>query len=230
MLSGAPPIREFLSGGIGVELIYSFIIIVCSLMIYFATKEMEKLTSHKGIRYFRLSFLFFAIAYFLRYFIRFFLFLFRLNEIQEFSPMLMGALTLFAFLYFSSMAILFLLYSVMWKRWKHSRLTLALLNLFALAIALVSILIRQIWVYLAINLALLLIITVIIIEAYKDSRSRPKSKSLFLFYLMLSVFCILNIADVLTPRFLSMFHLLVYLASILLFMLMLYKVLKTTGG
>ena len=47
---------------IGTEIVYSFVIIVCSLMIYFGTKELYKLTSHKGIKYFRQSFLFFAFA------------------------------------------------------------------------------------------------------------------------------------------------------------------------
>jgi hypothetical protein len=230
MMPGAPPIREFLSGGIGVELIYSFIIIVCSLMIYFATKEMDKLTSYKGIKYFRLSFLFFAFAYFFRYFIRFFLFSFHLNEILEFSPMFAGAVPLFVFLYFSSMAIFFLLYSVMWKKWDHSRLTLILFNLCALAIALVSILIRWAFVYFIINLGLLSIILFVIFVAYKDSKSKPKAKNLFILYLLLSVFWILNVTDILTPKFLSIYQLLVYLASTLLFMLMLYKVLKTTGG
>jgi len=47
---------KLMNAGISGEIIYSFVIIVCSLMIYFGTKELYKLTSHKGIKYFRLSF------------------------------------------------------------------------------------------------------------------------------------------------------------------------------
>ena len=63
-------IGEFISLGMGAELIYSFVIILCSLLIYFETKELYELSSHKGIKYFRRSFLFFGIAYFVRYFIK----------------------------------------------------------------------------------------------------------------------------------------------------------------
>jgi hypothetical protein len=226
----SPQIGNFLVGGIGVELVYSFIIILCSLMIYFATKEMDKLTSYKGIKYFRLSFLFFAFAYFFRYFIQFFLFSFNLHEILEFSPMFFGAISLFVFLYFSLMAIFFLLYSVMWKKWNHSKLTILLFNLFALIIAFASIFFRGIFVYFLINLILLLIVLFVLIVAYKDSKKKLKSGSPFIFYLLLSLFWILNITDIMVPRFLSVYQLLVYLVSILLFMIILYKVLKKTGS
>lgn len=224
------PIGSFLVGGIGVELVYSFIIIICSLMIYFATKEMDKLASYKGIKYFRLSFLFFALAYFFRYFIQFFLFSFNLHEILEFSPMFIGAISLFIFLYFSTMAIFFLLYSVMWKKWNHSRLTITLLNAFALIIAFVSIFSRGIFVYSIMNLILLLVVLFILIVAYKDSKKKSKAGGQFIIYLLLSIFWILNITDILIPRFLSIYQLLVYLVSILLFMIILYKVLKKTGS
>jgi len=224
-----PPLELLMAGGIGVELIYSFIIIVCSLMIYFATKEMDKLTSYKGIKYFRLSFLFFAFAYFFRYFIQFFLFSFDLHEILEFSPMFIGAISLFVFLYFSSMAVFFLLYSVMWKKWNHSKLTMFLFNIFSLAIALVSIFTGSVMVYLIINLILLLIVVFVLIIAYKDSKKKPNAKNLFILYLLLSIFWILNITDILIPKFLNVYQLLVYLVSILLFMIILYKVLKKTG-
>jgi hypothetical protein len=223
-----PPIGKFLVGGIGIELVYSFIIIICSLMIYFATKEMDKLTSYKGIKYFRLAFLFFALAYFFRYFIQFFLFSFNLNGILEFSPMFFGAIQLLIFLYFSSMAIFFLLYSVMWKKWNHSKLTIVLFNIFALIIAFASIFFRGIFVYLTINIILLLVVLFILFIAHKNSKKKSKSGSPFIIYLLLSIFWILNITNILIPRFLSIYQLLVYLVSVLLFMLILYKVLRKT--
>ena len=229
MRPGPASVGEFLAGGIGVELIYSAIIIICSLMIYFATKEMDKLTSYKGIKYFRLSFLFFAFAYFFRYFIQFFLFSFGLHEILEFSPMFLGAISLIVFLYFSTMAVFFLLYSVMWKKWNHSKLTITLLNIFALIISFISIFSRGIIAYLIINFVLLLVVLFILLVAYKDSKKKSKTGSRFIIYLLLSIFWILNVVDILIPKFLSIYQLLVYLISILLFMIILYKVLKKTG-
>ena len=45
-----------LSPGMTTEILYSFVIIFCSLMIYFGTKELYELSGHKGIKYFRYSF------------------------------------------------------------------------------------------------------------------------------------------------------------------------------
>ena len=56
-----PPLPQ-ITLGIGAEIIYSFVIIVCSLMIYFGTREIYNLSSYKGIKYFRQAFLLFAIT------------------------------------------------------------------------------------------------------------------------------------------------------------------------
>ena len=90
---------KFTSIGFGTEIIYSFIIISCSLMIYFGTKELYKLSSHEGIKYFRQSFLFFALAYFFRSFIKIILFYFDAGEIRALLP-IFGNITLFIFMYF----------------------------------------------------------------------------------------------------------------------------------
>ncbi|MEM0230620.1 MAG: hypothetical protein QXW00_02135 [Candidatus Woesearchaeota archaeon] len=225
-----PFLQDFLSGWIGVELIYSFILILSSLMIYTATNDLERLTSYKGIRYFRLSFLFFAIAYFFRYSIRLVLFLFNVKEVWEFSPVTMRIILLSIFLYFSSMAIFFLLYSVMWKKLNSNRLALAILNILAIGIALTPLLGRSILLPFIINLTLLAVILYALFLAYRSSTGGKKSRNLFLLYLLLSIFWILNITDILIPRLLNIYKLLIYLISILLFMLILYRVLKKIGG
>ena len=74
-----PPLEFLMPPQIGAELIYSFVIIACSLMVYYGTKELYELSSYKGIKYFRQAFLFFAIAYFFRYSIRFILSFFNTN-------------------------------------------------------------------------------------------------------------------------------------------------------
>ena len=99
------------------EILYSFVIIICSLMIYFTTKELYELTSHKGIKYFRLSFLFFALAYFFRSFIKITLLSLETRDLISVMPTF-ASITFFAFMYFSSMAIFYLLYSVICKKWE----------------------------------------------------------------------------------------------------------------
>jgi hypothetical protein len=222
----APP----LSPQLGFELIYSFVIIICSLMVYHSTKEMYELSSYKGIKLFRRAFLFFAIAYFSRYFIQFFLLSLSLNSILEFSPFFVGVTSLFIFLYSSSMAIFSLLHSIMWKKWGDSKSKAVIFNLLAGIIALIGISIRGMGMYLLLNIIILIFVSFVLSVAYKDSKRKNKEKSLFIIYILLSVFWILNVIDVLVPNFLQLFQLVIYLISIALFMAILYKVLKKSGN
>ena len=215
---------------IGAELIYSFVIVVCSLMVYYATKEMYELSSYKGIKYFRNSFLFFAVAYFFRYSIQFFLVLFNMKDVFEFPPLYIGWISFFIFLYASSMAIFYLLYSVMWKKWNHSTSKLILFNVLALLIALTGSIIRNPLIPIIINIILLVFISLVLIIAYNDSKDKKKNNGLLIIYLLLFVFWILNVVDILIPRFLQIYQLAIYLISILLFMIILYKVLKKAGN
>jgi len=220
------PLEFLFPPEIGVELIYSFVIIACSFMIYYATKEVYELSSYKGIKYFRQSFLFFAIAYFFRYFIIFFLAFFNI----EVSSRLIFDGTLFIFLYFSSMAVFYLLYSVMWKKWNHSMQRIYMLNILALIIALIGTLFRGVGVSLILNIILLLFVSFILFKAYKDSKDRQRRKSLFIIYPLLFIFWILNVVNIMIPKFLELYQLVIYLISILLFMIILYKVLKKIGA
>ena len=212
--------------GIGAEIVYSFVIILCSLMIYFGTKELYKLTSHKGIKYFRKSFLFFALAYFFRSFIKLTLFYFDVGEIRALLPTF-GNITLFIFMYFSSMAIFYLLYSVMWKKWQSAS-TIPVFHLLAFIIAMTTLLSRDPTIYFLINILLFAFISLTVYMSYKQSK-KNKSHSLYLIYLMLFIFWIFNIIDILVPNFLQLFQLLIYLASIGIFLTIFYKVIKKTG-
>ena len=212
--------------GIGTEIIYSFVIIVCSLMIYFGTKELYKLSSHKGIKYFRQSFLFFTIAYFFRSFIKLILFYFDAGEIRTLLPVF-GNITLFVFMYFSSMAIFYLIYSVMWKKWK-SKSIVYLFHLAAFAIAMTVILFRNPFIYFLINLLLFIFIVFVFYKSPKQSKKK-KSHNLYFIYLLLFIFWIFNIIDILIPNYLHTFQLFIYLISLGIFLSILYKVIGKTG-
>jgi hypothetical protein len=215
-----------LGAGIGGEIIYSFVIIACSLMIYFGTKELYKLTSHKGIKYFRLSFLFFALAYFFRSFIKIILLYFEKSELITFLP-IFGSITIFIFLYFSSMAIFYLLYSVLWKKWK-SELTIYLFHLLALIIATTTLLSRNTSTYFLINILLFVFISLTVYISYKQSKKKKKH-NLYIIYLLLFVFWIFNVIDILVPNFLQIFQLFIYLVSIGIFLTIFYKVIRKTN-
>jgi len=212
--------------GIGGEIIYSFVIIICSLMIYSGTKELHRLSSHKGIKYFRQSFLFFALAYFFRSFIKIILLYFERNELRAFLP-IFGSITLLIFMYFSSMAIFYLLYSVMWKKWKFKS-TIYSFHIVAFIIAIAILLFKNPIIYFLINILLFIFILFTVYISYKQSKKK-KSHNLYIIYLMLFIFWILNILDILVPSFLHTFQLFIYLISLATFLLIFYKVIKKVG-
>jgi hypothetical protein len=234
IISEPHPFREFLQLGIGAEIIYSFVIIFCSLMIYYGTKELYELSSYKGIKYFRHAFLFFAIAFFFRSFIKFIMTYFNVSAILDISPrefgFAFGQVTMLIFMYFSSLAILYLLYSVMYKKWSQNSKMMILFHLSAFIIASLSVLSRNMFVHLGLNLLLLIFVSIVVYVSYKDSKNKPKAHyNLYIIYMLLFIFWTLNIIDISIPRFLETFRLFIYLFSTGIFLLILYKVIKKTG-
>ncbi|MFA5173597.1 MAG: hypothetical protein WC438_00260 [Candidatus Pacearchaeota archaeon] len=219
---------KFLVAGFGTEILYSFIIIACSLIIYFGTKELYELSSYKGLKYFRLSFLFFALAYFFRSFIKVILLYFGINRIIDFSPKVFnqfGNLTLLLFMYFSAMSIFYLLYSVMWKSNNSNKIYS--FHALAVLIAVISIITRNPIIHLLLNLILVISISIMLYFAHNN---KHKKNNLYMIYLLLFIFWILNILDILIPDVFNNFQLFIYLASTGIFLLILFKVIKKTGN
>jgi hypothetical protein len=213
----------------GMEFIYSFVIIICSLMVFFATKQLYELSSHKGIKYFRLAFLFFAIAYFFRYFIKFFLVFFNIATIHDLSPMLFdpaGPLALFLFMYASSIAVFYLLYSVIWKKWKDNK-KIYLFHVMAILVSFISAFSRDGSLLLLVNIFLFLIISIAFYITHKNSKK--KKHTFYAVYMLLVFFWILNILDILIPSFFQGFQLIIYLFSIAIFLAIQYRVIKRAG-
>jgi hypothetical protein len=236
MIQNFPLPREMFLSNFGTEIIYSFVIIVCSLMIYYGTRELYELSSHKGIKYFRQAFLFFALAYFFRSFIKLIVFYFNAQGILSISPRLFNPLisqiTLIFFIYFSAMAVLYLLYSVMWKKWNGNDKKVYLFHLLAFAVSLFIVLSGNSLAYLGVNFLLFFIVLFVVYTSYKDKKKKTKSHkhNLYFIYLLLSFFWILNIIDILIPSFFQNFQLFIYLASSTIFFIMVYKVLKKVGS
>jgi len=222
-----PPLEILFSPTTGIELIYSFVIIVCSLMIYHSTKEAYKLSSYKGLKYFRQAFLFFAIAYLFRSSIKILLMFFDAKRIIDVSPMGVGIVSLFVFLYFSSMAVFYLVYSIMWKKWESQKMKGYIFNGIALIIAFIGAFFININLLIMLNLGVLAFASFALSSIYKKSK---KKRSLFVTYVLLFLFWILNVIEIIIPDFLQSVQLGIYLISISLFMVILYKVLKTIGN
>jgi hypothetical protein len=214
---------ELLNATIGIEVLYSFVIILCSLMVYYGTKELYELSSHKGIKYFRLSFLFFAIAYFFRSFIKIMVSLFGVNAVRE-VPQFTGSLTLFIFVYASSMAVFYLFYSVICKKWENKSY---LFHIIALIISLAIFIFQNAWIYFWFNVILFILLAAGIYIVHLNNKR--KKNRFFIVYILLFAFWILNVADILIPTIIRSYQITVYLISIGIFMLILFKVLKRAG-
>ena len=212
------------------EIIYSFVIMFCSLMVFTGTKKLYELSSHKGIGYLRESFLFFAIAFFFGSFIKIFFTLAKTPLLTGISHAIFQSLSLFIFIYFSSIAVFYLVYSMMWKRWNGHSKKIWLFHTIALVISIVSILLNNSMIYLLINILILIFILISLYFVNKDSKNKKRKSSLYAIYILLFIFWMLNVIDILIPNFLQTFQLIVYLASITIFMIILYKVLKKAGS
>lgn len=219
---------------LGTEFLYAFVIIICSLMIYFGTKEIYSLSKHEGIKYFRLAFLFFAFAYFSRTFIRAIVFYFNSNSVMSIPPHLLnplvGILSLFLFVYLSTMAIFYLLFSVICKKWNKKEPLIFLLHLLAFLISFVITISGNTLFYLVLNLGLFIVVLFVISISKKGSTSNAHKTTIYPIYILLSFFLILNIIDILLPAFFQTTQILIYMASSGIFLLILYRVLNKVGN
>jgi len=218
-------LNHMMGMGMSSEIIYSFVIIFCSLLVYFGTKEIYELSSHKGIKYFREAFLFFAIAYFFRFLIKVIFISFNLYGSADFIHLFLKPVSLFLFVYFNSMGIFYLLYSVLWK--KVNKNFLQMFQFVAAILAFMSLFFRSFYLNLSINLFLLFFVAGAFFMAHKNSKK--KKISMYTIYLLFLIFWSLNVLDVLIPNFLMTFQILINLSSISIFLIILYKVLKNSA-
>ena len=206
---------------LGPELIYSLVIFVLCLVIYIRTKEIYDLTKHKGIQFFRHSFLFFGLAYASRLILYFTMIsngtgpgvMRQLKSIIPVSNLVVA--------YFSTMAILYLTYSIIHKKIDVEHF-ITFSNIIALIVAVVAFVSRSPLIISLIQLLLFLVIFVILIKNHQ----KKKSSTLTL-YLFIALFWFLNLfALVPTKRLNFAPNLLFQIISIGLFVMIYYKVAK----
>jgi len=214
----------------GIDVLYAFVLIMCSLIIYFGTREVYKLSEYKGIKYFRLSFLYFALSLFFRSFIRVIVLFFNDPRVLHFSMRAWGPVTVVLFTYTSIMAVLCLLYSVLYKKWKNEKLIFGIFNSVALLISLITALLTIPLLTLSLQVILFVFVGLTSYLAYKDCKNTKKRNSLYFNYILLFAFWTLNMIDILIPRFIPIIQILIYLVSIGIFMSILYKVIRRVGS
>lgn len=203
-----------------IELIYAAIIIAICAIIYLKTKEIYDLSGHQGIKYFRHTFLFFALAYVLS----FVPILFRLADIHLRGFRIMFILGFLFFGYASSMAILSMVRSVAWKKlkgiWKHS----GVYYLIALIGPACFVIYQSRSLFFVAQSVLLIVALITIFVTHKQSQK--KTSVSFYTYILLLFFWILNVFALSIPKFMTTEKLFIYALSIIVFIIILTRTLQ----
>jgi len=178
---------------LAVELGYTLIVV----SLCFKTREIYDLTKHKGIKYFRITFLFFGLAYLFRFLS--ILFILMKITFDIYLPIhIFKIFSMFFVGYFSTMAILSLTYSTIWKKLQIKHILL-LFNAIAVLISCIAF-ISMSHSPLILSQAVLLSFTVIMAtRSYSKSR---KISPLFILYILFFLFWIVNLFILGPKRFL----------------------------
>ncbi len=174
----------------GLEFAYSLLVVFLFLFIFFKTKHFFKLTKHEGIKYFGITFLFFALAFFLR-FLFYVIRLIVLNSSIHIPGRTLSFISLILVTYFSTLAIGYLIYSTQYKKIKQQYFFI-LINLLAFFSIIVFYFNQSIIYFLVIQIFLMGTLLFI----------NPNKKIRFIYPLM-SFFWIMNILIFHTRRLLG---------------------------
>jgi len=169
-----------------IELVYTAVILLFCLMIYYKTKEIYDLTKHRGINAFRNAFLFFGLAYASRVLLHMIMigrvaFDFHLARkfLMPLSLMIVGFL--------STIAVFYLTYSTVWKKIKIKHfMTFALIV--AVIVSIVSFAYNTHYIILVLQLVLLVFTLVM-----SFSKKKHKLSKIRILYLLLFAFWLLNL-------------------------------------
>jgi len=220
-----PPPPFLINSNFLIELVYSIIVMLSCLIIYFKTSGIYKLTSHKGIKYFRITFLFFAASYFLRFFTKILLLGLLLSGTRPHAREIIP-LTSLLLLYTGFMATLYLLYGLSRKRLgKILPETTDILHVVAIVLSSIILFLNVPIIFIAIILALMFYLLFVGYSDYIKSK-RKALPQFYIVYFLLILFSMLNIVDILIPDVFGAIQTVIYIFSISLFLLILYKVLK----
>jgi hypothetical protein len=214
MRSGLDPIFIYM------ELGFALVALVFCLLTYFRTREAYSLTKHNGIKYFRDAFLFFGFAYLLRFL---FSAVFLSRVILEFDPQrnILIPFSIILLGYFSTMSILYMIFSTVWKSIK-SNTTIRLAHVLAILVSILGFITGSPIVLLIINMVLI-IIAIVLIFSKKDHKNRMNTRILYMLVLLVWVINLFIAGRPFLPRELDQ---VVQGFALILFMIIYYKVAK----
>jgi len=217
-----PPPHFFDPIVFGTELVFTIIAFIFCFAIYYKTRESYELTKHAGIRYFRDAFLFFGLSYIMRFL--FSLVLFSRMAFDFFIPREMFVpLFILPLGYLSTIAIFYLIFSLVWKRVNNQKI-LILGHLIAILLPLLAFLTRTPMLLLYMQTALLMIAILLVFLIRKGKKRLSKTKIL---YLLVFGLWLINLFIIDSKRpFPPEIEILFRAVSLIVFVMIYYKVNK----
>ncbi|MBN1274714.1 hypothetical protein JXA12_00270, partial [Candidatus Woesearchaeota archaeon] len=203
---------------------YATVVILICAAIYAKTKEVYRLSGYEGIRFFRHTFLFFALAFLFRLIPL----LFRVTDLHV-PGLRLGFLTgFYLFGYASSMAVISLARSATWKKLRRGVMSKPYLyHALALLLPGVVFLTRSRLVFFLTQAGLIISVFIITVAYH---RRRKKQSFTRLTYLLLLLFWLVNLAIVTVPKFMTVTIYALYALSLAVFAVILCKVLRKVRG
>jgi len=212
------------------KIIYSLAITLICAIIVFKTDRLFRLSFHQGIRYFRNAFLFYGAAFLFRYIL--------IPSLSELSGKYNFIPRVF-FEFFLVMAGFFLLYSLLWKKLEYNQRNFksSLLNrniLVFYLIAIIIVILDVIWnKYVFMFLSQFIIFSIASIISYNNYLSKGKHRKFLKFYFLAMVLSfiawLLNFLLVLWIGWNKGVLINIYGLNIIIFLLILYGVIKLTN-
>tara|TARA_Y100000310_G_scaffold69026_1_gene64396 strand:+ start:17514 stop:18191 length:678 start_codon:yes stop_codon:yes gene_type:complete len=200
---------------------YSIVIAFVCLIIVIKTDKIFRLSNHQGIRYFRNAFFFYGIAFILRYVLA------GPNYFALAQPF---------FEFFLVMGGFFLLYSLLWKKFKASKSQSSLLNpilgIFYI-IALVIVFLDYFWtVYYFLFFSQIIIFAIASIISCKNYKEKGKEHKFLKLYFIAMILSFLawsfNFIFASFFKWRLRFLANVYILNVIVFLIILYGVIKLT--
>lgn len=206
-----------------VDIVLSLVIIIISSLIYFKTKELYELSKHKGIQYFRQTFLFFSLAYFFRL-------LFHLSQVYTiyfdiYFPREIHPFFLIIAGYLSTIAIIYLIHSIVHKHINYKYMTITS-HIVAIVISVLAYTTRSPQILATVQL--ILIVTTLLLAYFRKKHSKNFAK-LFTLYLLMCLGWTSSLIS-LGSRFRLPYEIKVlsHIISIIIFIIVFVKVRKWT--
>lgn len=213
-----------------VGLISSLIIIISCGIIYFKTRDLYKLTSYKGIKYFNNAFLFFGISIFSGLIVRIIVAFLKTNTLlysSNFGPPFISFWILIS-VYAGLMAGSYLIYSLIWKKISNPEKFEWMTPLILSTIAVLLMFILKIFVLPVI--ILLFLVAVILAYKFRNSRSKKGISQLYLIYTLLFASWVTSVISHIFIMLSTAISVFLQFISVCLFLIILYKVIKDTKG